>query len=267
MSQGDPYAAHRVSLVYGFGSVRGGSLVMVGDELDFDQLPGDRVRKRRWWKAAPEASKQRLLPFCGCTPVRITSISQYSNATEIVVQFGRGRHTRLNLTAPRRLTSPGPYTVRAIRVHNVDGSETVPPMQPTADELGAMPCPMTNPWGEVARGVEAAPSRRRARPSAYVDWLEPEAAPEVCEEERPVRGWRDEAATWRVAVPPPTPPIQEVPRDGPSTRRRSVQIREFRSREEADRVMAEERVRDRVDAAALAYASSILTGRVNRSDT
>jgi hypothetical protein len=131
----DTFRAHPISLVYGYGSVANGDLNVVGDDLDIIPTVSDRVRRRRWWDAPNPPSKQMLLPFPAYNRARVMSVNRYDYATEVVVQFGQDRHTQLNLSAPTRLGAPGPYTLRAIRIHNVDGSETVPPMRPSADEV------------------------------------------------------------------------------------------------------------------------------------
>ncbi len=134
-SRSDRFRSYPISIVYGHGAMGGGQLVMAGDDLDIVPTQWDHLRKRRWWDVSNTASGQMLLPFPEHSRVRIISINRYSNATEVVIQTGTNRHSQFSLTAPRVVDVPGPYTVRAIRIHNIDGTETVPPMQPTADEI------------------------------------------------------------------------------------------------------------------------------------
>ena len=181
------YRAHPISIAYGSGSISSdyGQLVMVGDFLDIIPAQGDRVRRRRWWQASHDASSQRLLPFAAYNRARLTSIQQYSHATEIVVQFGRGSHTRLNLTAPHTQDAIGPYTVRAIRIHNVDGSETVRPMRPSVAELER---PRWRDEVPQAGACVAVRNQVRATPPAEFVWgarCEPCDAPEPPVRERP----------------------------------------------------------------------------------
>lgn len=115
-----------ISIVYGYGE----GMVMAGDDLDVIPAAGDNMLKRRWWQTGGAATKQRLLPFAGYQRARIVSISIYRDCTEIGVRIGASMSTVVHLSAPRSLDTPGPgpYSVRAIRIHNVDRSEVVPPM-------------------------------------------------------------------------------------------------------------------------------------------
>ena len=205
-NQARAFRAHPISIAYGHGSIGSdySELIMVGDFLDIIPAQGDRVRRRRWWQASRDASSQRLLPFAAYDRARLTRIQQYDNATEIIVQFGQGSHTRLNLTAPAlTVPAPGPYTVRAIRIHNVDGSETVPPVRPTAGGLGreigwngevvqASPCPRVSANNQVRAMPPALPQVRdectrrgpvarehRVRESIPISELRPREAREV----------------------------------------------------------------------------------------
>jgi hypothetical protein len=267
----DVFRSFPVSIVYGCGNVCAGQLVTAGDELDIIPTQWDRIRRRRWWDASRTASKQMLLPFAEHARVRIVSMNRYSHATEIVIQIGSSRSSQLSLTAPRNQDqTPGPYTVRAIRIHNVDRSETVPPMRPIADES----CPQRQGDITSAEGITAYVNGDWGRHSNYsaarddgpqdcveecrpieaseADWHTAVVDPNPCREvpgERPVR----HSPSGEPLCDAPDPPMWEAPPplEGPESRRevprtrhatRAVPIRGIVTREDVDREARNHRV-------------------------
>ena len=266
----DVFRTFPVSIVYGYGNVGAGQLITLGDDLDIIPTQWDRVRRRRWWDVSRTASKQMLLPFAEHARVRIMNINRYSHATEIVIQIGSNPCDQLSLTALRdQDAAPGPCTIRAIRIHNVDHSETVPPMRPTAAQAVHVAYPVdgavamstrlrtrgNSPYAQMVNNeVEDAPEPPIDAPErpldlgSHIDWFSDDVPARmeraevqerpVCDESavvrpgppcRPVRGWG-----WHAEVPPtPDAPIQEVPRSRrvPAT----VPIREIVTREQIER--------------------------------
>jgi hypothetical protein len=222
----DVFRTFPISIVYGYGNVSAGQLVTSGDDLDIIPTQWDRIRRRRWWDVSRTASKQMLLPFPEHAHVRIVNINRYSHSTEIVIQSDPNQHSQLNLTAPRIAdAAPGPYTVRAIRIHNVDRSETVPPMRPPADEscqqrprtsstAGSPYGYINGDWGRYYSNMvdaEAQDGPERCRPVDAIDWhtaVEPRPSRSPCRERR-VRSSEveqtnpcGEAPIWEAPRPP-----------------------------------------------------------------
>lgn len=272
----DRFRSFPISIVYGCGIeiAADGLLATKGDDLDIVPTRWDTIRRRRWWDVSRVASKQMLLPFPEHAYVRITRISRYSHSTELTIQIGSEPYSQLNLVAPRNMRSaPGLYTVRAIRIHNVDGSETVLPMQPVANDTsyqqsqrvrgaaGAPTAYINGDWGNTLHNnvpysaeeceaiddtnwrtaVNPGPCREQPVESNPCGEQPVEANP--CVEVAGPRPRRPagEAPMWEAMPEPPTPPPTR-PR-GPRSRRvtRTVPIREIVSREDVDRAEREAR--------------------------